>query len=508
MKISGVLVLAIYLAAAAVLRTGLVDDAYIFFRYAENVATGHGAVFNAGERVEGFTSPLWLATLVPLAAAGLPLPLAAGWFSGLLGAAAVLLVFAGTRSFRRDHGADWGLAGAIFLATNPAFVYWSFSGMDTALTALLVLASAYAFTRENAATRPRWMSAAALSLGMLARPEVTLIWGALFVLVVADGRELRRKRLDVAIYALAALPLVLYEAWRIGYYDAWLPNTYYAKMAAGTLATCLAGARYFARFAVAHELHLAVPVVGLLLLRRRLQFVPPRHLPLLAVSSVWCAACVLAGGDHFPGFRFLVPTLAPIVLLLASLLDGALRQPVEASPRHPRAQFALATAAGLLVNLSVFVFHTASAVRLEIGFADRWANAGRWLATNTQREATIASPVVGAIPYYAHRRTIDMLGLVDRHIAREGKVAPAEAAGHQRSDSEYVLSRRPDYIIYSSSGCCPMPKYAADPFHTPEAPAAFRELLADPRTRERYLYRTGEIAGGRWIEYLERNPEN
>ena len=34
-----------------------VDDAFILLRYAENLAAGHGPVFNPGERVEGFTSP-------------------------------------------------------------------------------------------------------------------------------------------------------------------------------------------------------------------------------------------------------------------------------------------------------------------------------------------------------------------------------------------------------------------------------------------------------------------
>ena len=35
------------------------DDAYISFRYARNLVDGLGLVYNAGERVEGFTNPLW-----------------------------------------------------------------------------------------------------------------------------------------------------------------------------------------------------------------------------------------------------------------------------------------------------------------------------------------------------------------------------------------------------------------------------------------------------------------
>src|SRR5688572_25768321 len=38
----------------------LFDDAMISMRYAYNLAHGLGPVWNAGERVEGFTNPLWV----------------------------------------------------------------------------------------------------------------------------------------------------------------------------------------------------------------------------------------------------------------------------------------------------------------------------------------------------------------------------------------------------------------------------------------------------------------
>src|SRR5260221_640790 len=37
----------------------LCDDAYISFRYADNLVHGLGLVFNAGERVEGYSNFLW-----------------------------------------------------------------------------------------------------------------------------------------------------------------------------------------------------------------------------------------------------------------------------------------------------------------------------------------------------------------------------------------------------------------------------------------------------------------
>src|SRR5438046_342969 len=49
-----------------------VDDAFIVYRYAANLARGEGFVFNSGERVEGVTCSLWTVLLAPFAAAGLP----------------------------------------------------------------------------------------------------------------------------------------------------------------------------------------------------------------------------------------------------------------------------------------------------------------------------------------------------------------------------------------------------------------------------------------------------
>jgi hypothetical protein len=47
------------------------DDAFISFRYARNLAEGHGLVFNVGERVEGYTNFLWTVLFAPLIKLGI-----------------------------------------------------------------------------------------------------------------------------------------------------------------------------------------------------------------------------------------------------------------------------------------------------------------------------------------------------------------------------------------------------------------------------------------------------
>src|SRR5438270_1577862 len=54
------------------------DDAHISLRYATNLATGHGLVFNPGERVFGASTPLYVLLLALFARSGLPMPLFVG----------------------------------------------------------------------------------------------------------------------------------------------------------------------------------------------------------------------------------------------------------------------------------------------------------------------------------------------------------------------------------------------------------------------------------------------
>lgn len=75
--------------------TPQLDDAFIPFRYARNLAEGYGLVYNPGEFVEGFTNLLW--TLLVAAAPWLlwSSPDFARWsVSGILFAACVAAAFA------------------------------------------------------------------------------------------------------------------------------------------------------------------------------------------------------------------------------------------------------------------------------------------------------------------------------------------------------------------------------------------------------------------------------
>jgi len=56
--LTGALVVGFVMRLVVMFRSAPLDDAYITFRYAQNLAAGLGFVYNAGERVLGTTTPL------------------------------------------------------------------------------------------------------------------------------------------------------------------------------------------------------------------------------------------------------------------------------------------------------------------------------------------------------------------------------------------------------------------------------------------------------------------
>ena len=85
----------------------LVDDAFISFRYARNLADGQGLVFNPGhERVEGYTNFLWVLVLAAARLVGVRPEVAAPW----LGIAATVALWAIVAREARRHPWPGGFA--------------------------------------------------------------------------------------------------------------------------------------------------------------------------------------------------------------------------------------------------------------------------------------------------------------------------------------------------------------------------------------------------------------
>jgi hypothetical protein len=181
------------------------DDAFITFRYAENLAAGNGFVYNLGERVLGTTSPLWGMILTPFAWLHVPLTTAAPILNTLLDCALVLLVLLYCR--RRD----WMLPGVLFavvFAGDPNMVRIPVGGMETSLLLLLCVAALMLF--ENGKSVAATMLVA---ISYFLRPEALLLL-ALFLILTARQRRWRELVLMAGISVLTVgIPVGLIWAY-------------------------------------------------------------------------------------------------------------------------------------------------------------------------------------------------------------------------------------------------------------------------------------------------------
>ena len=128
------------------------DDAYISYRYARNLAEGLGLVYNAGEYVEGFTNLLWTLLVSLGIRLGFEAP-SVGHALGLASGAAALVATYAYAATALPASRRWlaALAPWILLASTP-FPAWATSGLETPL----FLATATAALAFQARDRMGW----------------------------------------------------------------------------------------------------------------------------------------------------------------------------------------------------------------------------------------------------------------------------------------------------------------------------------------------------------------
>lgn len=217
------------------------EDYFITFRASLNLANGHGLVFQPGERVHSFTSPL--GTLLPALFAlggGEDVAVRALW--GLRAVSALALggaLWLAVRTFQRDALVTVGVvAVGLGWALDPKIVDFSMNGMETAFVVFFVTLTWHAFTSGARL----WPCALACTGLQWTRPD-----GCVFFAVIAlawilfgaasAGFSVRQRLTRVA--SAIALGIVLYLPWLITawvYYGSPIPHTILAKSAHLTLA--------------------------------------------------------------------------------------------------------------------------------------------------------------------------------------------------------------------------------------------------------------------------------
>ena len=257
------------------------DDAYITFRYAENLAEGSGLVFNEGERVLGTTTPLFAISLALLNAILGVLPTSAAlWISALADAVTVYLLY---RLSIEAFNKPWpGLFAGLLFSLSPLAIRFSINGMETSLAVALILAGLLMYLENRF-----WAAVLFTAAATLARPEAGLLGVLLVIAIYTSGRKNEAARFAGALIVLL-LPWALFATL---YFGSPFPHSITAK----------SGQVYLWSFSQTLSVflsHFSFLLVGPAL--GRLVGVPwPGAVQILGPAPVWVLAITIAGLQGF-----------------------------------------------------------------------------------------------------------------------------------------------------------------------------------------------------------------
>ncbi len=432
----GILPLAV---GALALADVTLDDAYISYRYAENLASGVGLVFNPGERVEGFSNPLWVLLLSALTLLGIPAPVG-GKLLGLFAAVGALLgVLASCRRLALSRTASM-LAG-LWLTTSAGGVCYARAGMETPLL-LCELSWMGAFL----------LSGSPLGAGLCAAAvAVTRPEGILYILPVAAWVFAHRRWRSLPVLLLPVISLGVLALLRLAYFGSLLPNTFHAKIGAqaspwSVMADNIPFTLRYVSLFVRQQLAVGLPLLFVIPAARRL---PVAVLPLLVM--VLCAGvfCVYAGDDWMAFGRFCLPALPAVVVLMAAGADamGRWRTPALLALGLCLLPGLWTTIVGVGMLRSVEGLNPANHSRSHVVV-------GQWLATHGRSGDRVVVNEIGAIGYYSQLPVTDLLGLIDPVIS-------GLSGRDDLSYPEHVLAGTPRFVLLNDLSAWKNPQMQA-----------------------------------------------
>lgn len=446
----------------------LVDDAWITFRYAHNLAYQGQLTFNLNERVEGISNILWALVLAPQIRLSPSSVVMIAVINSLLFTAFSLYRVWGIGIYLKINPVVAALP-ACLLILSPNFYGTVTNGLEGSLFTLLLVETIYWFVKQKPQfsslflgllflTRPEAIALGFLFFGILSQPAI--LPGFKFQLL---GFQLKEKRSELVKCLFIFFSIVgTATLFRVLYYDDFIPNSVRAKLVPFDTVIYKAGLEYVINFSK-DNLHfifiLTMALIYLLVKTGRALFrteedqtatpILPYQLIIFCFVSILFSFVVAArnGGDWMPYFRLLhqYGVLYSIILLvilaeeMVAFNKGALMA-LFAVLIFSFVQTSKLLTARLDSGLPLVDIYSTPGFSFWDETAERLSRAPLTSAD------VVSSEGIGYISYvlmdtYIH----DPLGLTERHIARDG----VNASPFGKKDIKYtVLKVRPSVMIW------------------------------------------------------------
>ena len=412
------------------------DDAYITYRYARNISTGVGFVYNPGEPILGTTTPLYTALLA--------------FFSFLTRLSVVqisktinfLSLWIGA-GFLYEIGRKEGMAIAavtsLLYISHPLLRYSV--GMESHFLVCLLIITVFTYSKRN------W-SLTAILLGLLIVTRYETVLFALSLLVHSYF-WLRRRPFWIAP-AIAIVGCWLLYSFIA--FETLVPLSVSAKLVAIRIPFLLGGAVYwttFVRETAYYNLFLFFFLIGVVFLLIR-KSIDEGFFLVLCWSAIYLLAASFFAGS-FPWYY--VPLIPGFAIIVAYGIRNIAQIPIfqgehRSSQDDIRSRVILGVIAGSLLCIHSFFLINDWKIYRGSAFDHRLApyqQVSAWLNEHAVKEQSLATREIGYLGYFTDMKIIDLFGLVTPGVFQWVNEGPEATLFHT------LEIYTPDYVLIDPS---------------------------------------------------------
>jgi hypothetical protein len=429
----------------------IIDDAYIYFRYAYNLAHGYGYVYNLGQNVEAVTSITWTFLLTITTFFSVPPEISSRIFGYLCGVAIIILLWNELRE--KNISPIIIFFVLILFITNRNYYASIMLGLETGLYSLLLLLFYLSAKRSAKSIKHQFIFSAIGLLLFLTRPESAVIFLMIFlglIIINFDDSEPPTVALTVLIVGVMLISFLRYSVFGV-----YLPNSVLSKSLLIEsisnlnilLPRILYGSYYIALWLLS-SLFLTIP--AFLNIR---DFLIEKSFSIFVAGSMILTGIFVAllnSGDWMPFSRLLTPYLPIITILSAISIDRFVRENKWFSKIKINI---IATSVALLIGAySLWMLLPITYFKYEPWAEGKcYEDAGSLLKPYLNKTSLIAPEAIGAIGFKLMEIPIlDFFGLTEPYIAKKGTI-PRAAYSMGKHNYEYTMARQPDLFFFHSN---------------------------------------------------------
>jgi len=413
------------------------DDAYITYRYARNLSTGAGFVYNKGEPVLGTTTPLYTALL---AFFSYLTHLSVVQISKIINFLSLWIGAGFLFEIGRPEGKAISVATSLLYITHPLLRYSV--GMESHFLVCLIIITVFTYTK-----RKWFLTAILLGLLILVRYETVL-----FALILVVHAYLERRQPPTWITPTVAI-VACWLIYSVITFEALIPLSVSAKLVAIRVPFLLGGAVYWTAFVgetAYYNLFLFVFLVGFVFLFIK-RSIEEGFFLILCWSAIYLLVASFFAGS-FPWYY--VPLIPGFAIIVAYGIRSIDQIPIflkkdRSTQDGNRAQIIIGIITGGLLCIHAFFWINDWKLYRGSTFDHRFVpyqQASDWLSEHATKEQSLATREIGYLGYFTDMKIVDLFGLVTPGIFPWVNEGPEATLFHT------LRVYTPDYVLIDTNG--------------------------------------------------------